>query len=150
MEATETEIKTEQAREETPLEAFASICTVLVIGLFALTFIFFIGKKDRNKGMTERPTSDKVEEAIGKFGGSIIGVSLKAGAEKRTEEALASNTQQECSLGSAPSPRGHKRHARSSPRIQASNPSVTRRALAGIRQRSILNFQGNGKGKEIV
>ena len=40
MEATETEIKTEQAREETPLEAFASICTVLVIGLFALTFIF--------------------------------------------------------------------------------------------------------------
>ena len=40
MEATETEIKTEQAREETPLEAFASICTVLVIGLFALPFIF--------------------------------------------------------------------------------------------------------------
>src|ERR1700678_2088075 len=40
MEATETEIKSEQAREETPLEAFASICTVLVIGLFALTFIF--------------------------------------------------------------------------------------------------------------
>jgi signal peptidase I len=40
MEATETEIKTEQTREETPLEAFASICTVLVIGLFALTFIF--------------------------------------------------------------------------------------------------------------
>src|SRR5271167_2029535 len=40
MEATETEIKTEHAREETPLEAFASICTVLVIGLFALTFIF--------------------------------------------------------------------------------------------------------------
>jgi signal peptidase I len=32
--------KAEQAREETPLEAFASICTVLVIGLFALTFIF--------------------------------------------------------------------------------------------------------------
>src|ERR1700733_3852816 len=40
MEATETEVKTEQAREETPLEAFASVCTVLVIGLFALTFIF--------------------------------------------------------------------------------------------------------------
>ena len=40
MEATETEIKTQQATEETPLEAFASICTVLVIGLFALTFIF--------------------------------------------------------------------------------------------------------------
>jgi signal peptidase I len=40
MEATEIEVKGEQAREETPLEAFASICTVLVIGLFALTFIF--------------------------------------------------------------------------------------------------------------
>src|ERR1700744_4941529 len=40
MEATETELKTEQAKEETPLEAFASICSVLVIGLFALTFIF--------------------------------------------------------------------------------------------------------------
>ena len=40
MEATETEIKTEQAKEETPLEAFASICSVLVIGLFALTFVF--------------------------------------------------------------------------------------------------------------
>jgi signal peptidase I len=40
MEATETEITSQQAREETPLEAFASICTVLVIGLFALTFIF--------------------------------------------------------------------------------------------------------------
>src|ERR1700691_4017803 len=40
MEATETEIKSQQATEETPLEAFASICTVLVIGLFALTFIF--------------------------------------------------------------------------------------------------------------
>ena len=40
MEATETEIKTEQASEETPLEAFASICGVLVLGLFALTFIF--------------------------------------------------------------------------------------------------------------
>src|SRR6202522_4329451 len=40
MEATETEIKTEQTREETPLEAIASICVILVIGLFALTFIF--------------------------------------------------------------------------------------------------------------
>ena len=40
MEATETQIKSQQATEETPLEAFASICTVLVIGLFALTFIF--------------------------------------------------------------------------------------------------------------
>jgi signal peptidase I len=39
-EAVETEIESQQAREETPLEAFASICTVLVIGLFALTFIF--------------------------------------------------------------------------------------------------------------
>ena len=26
--------------EETPLEAFASICGVLVVGLFVLTFIF--------------------------------------------------------------------------------------------------------------
>ena len=40
MEATETEIKTQETKEETPLEAFASICSVLVIGLFALTFIF--------------------------------------------------------------------------------------------------------------
>jgi signal peptidase I len=29
-----------QKKEETPLEAFASICGVLVLGLFALTFIF--------------------------------------------------------------------------------------------------------------
>src|ERR1700761_8216354 len=40
MEATEIEVKPDQAKEETPLEAFASICSVLVIGLFALTFIF--------------------------------------------------------------------------------------------------------------
>lgn len=32
--------KTKQSSEETPLEAFASICGVLVLGLFALTFIF--------------------------------------------------------------------------------------------------------------
>src|SRR5579883_1358993 len=32
--------KTHQHTEETPLEAFASICGVLVLGLFALTFIF--------------------------------------------------------------------------------------------------------------
>jgi signal peptidase I len=32
--------KTPQSSEETPLEAFASICGVLVLGLFALTFIF--------------------------------------------------------------------------------------------------------------
>lgn len=31
---------TTQKNEETPLEAFASICGVLVLGLFALTFIF--------------------------------------------------------------------------------------------------------------
>jgi signal peptidase I len=31
---------TQQKQEETPLEAFASICGVLVLGLFALTFIF--------------------------------------------------------------------------------------------------------------
>jgi signal peptidase I len=31
---------TEQPVQETPLEAFASICSVLVLGLFALTFIF--------------------------------------------------------------------------------------------------------------
>lgn len=31
---------TKQKQEETPLEAFASICGVLVLGLFALTFIF--------------------------------------------------------------------------------------------------------------
>jgi signal peptidase I len=30
----------EQAAQETPLEGFASICSVLVLGLFALTFIF--------------------------------------------------------------------------------------------------------------
>lgn len=42
MEATVAEIQDQHAKnnEETPLEAFASICTVLVIGLFALTFIF--------------------------------------------------------------------------------------------------------------
>ena len=34
------EVKTTQVSEETPLEAFASICGVLVLGLFALTFIF--------------------------------------------------------------------------------------------------------------
>src|SRR5215469_14503994 len=32
--------KTQHHSEETPLEAFASICGVLVLGLFALTFIF--------------------------------------------------------------------------------------------------------------
>src|SRR5277367_3060495 len=32
--------KTSHSSEETPLEAFASICGVLVLGLFALTFIF--------------------------------------------------------------------------------------------------------------
>ena len=32
--------KTRHSSEETPLEAFASICGVLVLGLFALTFIF--------------------------------------------------------------------------------------------------------------
>jgi signal peptidase I len=31
---------TRQKQEETPLEAFASICGVLVLGLFALTFVF--------------------------------------------------------------------------------------------------------------
>ena len=40
MAATTTSVQSQSAREETPLEAFASICTVLVIGLFALTFIF--------------------------------------------------------------------------------------------------------------
>src|ERR1700679_4038453 len=40
MEATATQIAGEQTREETPLEAFASICSVLVIGLFVLTLIF--------------------------------------------------------------------------------------------------------------
>jgi signal peptidase I len=40
MEATVTQVQSQKAKEETPLEAFASICTVLVIGLFALTFIF--------------------------------------------------------------------------------------------------------------
>jgi signal peptidase I len=30
----------QQKQDETPLEAFASICAVLVVGLFALTFIF--------------------------------------------------------------------------------------------------------------
>lgn len=39
-EATVTEPKTERTPEETPLEGFASICAVLVIGLFVLTFIF--------------------------------------------------------------------------------------------------------------
>jgi signal peptidase I len=34
------EVKITQSSEETPLEAFASICGVLVLGLFALTFIF--------------------------------------------------------------------------------------------------------------
>jgi signal peptidase I len=34
------EKQTEQKHEETPLEAFASICGVLVVGLFVLTFIF--------------------------------------------------------------------------------------------------------------
>src|SRR5437016_4886962 len=40
--ATETnEIQTaEQDRTETPLESLASICTVLAIGLFVMTFIF--------------------------------------------------------------------------------------------------------------
>jgi signal peptidase I len=37
MQATVTQVAAQEAREETPLEAFAS---VLVIGLFALTFIF--------------------------------------------------------------------------------------------------------------
>src|SRR5271165_1785324 len=32
--------KTSHSSEETPLEAFASICGVLVLGLFALTFVF--------------------------------------------------------------------------------------------------------------
>jgi signal peptidase I len=40
MHATVTAVQSQNAREETPLEAFASICTVLVIGLFVLTFIF--------------------------------------------------------------------------------------------------------------
>lgn len=42
MEATVTEIQNEHTKkvEETPLEAFASICMVLVVGLFVLTFIF--------------------------------------------------------------------------------------------------------------
>ena len=31
---------TEQDRTETPLESLASICTVLAIGLFVMTFIF--------------------------------------------------------------------------------------------------------------
>lgn len=34
------EKQTEQKHEETPLEAFASICGVLAVGLFVLTFIF--------------------------------------------------------------------------------------------------------------
>ena len=34
------EKQAEQKHEETPLEAFASICGVLVVGLFVLTFIF--------------------------------------------------------------------------------------------------------------
>src|SRR6202142_510699 len=40
MVATITQIAAEKTREETPLEAFASICAVLVLGLFALTFVF--------------------------------------------------------------------------------------------------------------
>lgn len=40
MEATVTQVPTRREKEETPLEAFASICSVLVIGLFVLTFIF--------------------------------------------------------------------------------------------------------------
>ena len=40
MQATVTAVPSQNAKEETPLEAFASICTVLVIGLFVLTFIF--------------------------------------------------------------------------------------------------------------
>ena len=36
----EVPVKKRKQTEETPLEAFASICGVLVIGLFALTFIF--------------------------------------------------------------------------------------------------------------
>lgn len=36
----EVPVKKSEHTEETPLEAFASICGVLVIGLFALTFIF--------------------------------------------------------------------------------------------------------------
>ena len=41
-EAVETKQLREESEktEETPLEAFASICSVLVLGLFALTFIF--------------------------------------------------------------------------------------------------------------
>src|ERR1700761_5665215 len=34
------EVETNDTAEETPFEAFASICGVLVIGLFALTFVF--------------------------------------------------------------------------------------------------------------
>jgi signal peptidase I len=37
---TKTVPENEAKTEETPLEAFASICSVLVLGLFALTFIF--------------------------------------------------------------------------------------------------------------
>jgi signal peptidase I len=37
---TKTVPENETKTEETPLEAFASICSVLVLGLFALTFIF--------------------------------------------------------------------------------------------------------------
>jgi signal peptidase I len=40
MEATVTQVAAQETREETPLEAFASICSVLVIGLFVLTFVF--------------------------------------------------------------------------------------------------------------
>jgi signal peptidase I len=41
MEATVTEIHNKHtSQEETPLEALASICSVLVVGLFILTFIF--------------------------------------------------------------------------------------------------------------
>jgi signal peptidase I len=39
-EAQETPAKKSEHVEETPFEAFASICSVLVLGLFALTFVF--------------------------------------------------------------------------------------------------------------
>ena len=39
-EALETKAQESQHTEETPLEFFASICGVFVVGLFALTFIF--------------------------------------------------------------------------------------------------------------
>jgi signal peptidase I len=40
MKATEQPVQSQSAKDETPLEAFASICTVLVILLFVITFIF--------------------------------------------------------------------------------------------------------------